>query len=85
MKKLLHKYNKYFTESAQKSLNKNFFETSNFYNLPKTHKSKVREAAVYSQNTEAVKVQNLSNLGQIGQQEDFVIFGYFSKAISKTC
>ena len=43
-------------------MNKNFFETSNFYNFPKTHKSKVREAAVYSQNTEVVKVRNLSNL-----------------------
>ena len=59
---LLHKCNKCFTESEQKSLNKNFFETSNFYNLPKTHKSKVREAAVYSQNTEVVMVRKLSNL-----------------------
>ena len=48
LKKLLHKYNKSFTESEQKFLNENFFETSSFYGLPKNHKSKVIEAAIYS-------------------------------------
>ena len=41
LKKLLHKYNKCFTESEQKLLNEKSFETSNFYGLPKIHKSKV--------------------------------------------
>ena len=52
LKKLLPKYNKCFTESEQKFLNEKSFETSNFYDLPKIHKSKVIEAAIYSQNTE---------------------------------
>ena len=65
LKKLLHRYNKCFTESEQKFLNEKSFETSNFYVLPKIHNSKVLEAAIHSQNTEAVD--------QIVQQEDLVI------------
>ena len=65
LKKLLHRYNKCFTESEQKFLNEKSFETSNFYGLPKIHNSKVLEAAIHSQNTEAVD--------QIVQQEDLVI------------
>ena len=56
LKKLLHKYNKCFTESEQKFLNEKSFETSNFYGLTKIHKSKVIEAAIHSQNTEVVGV-----------------------------
>ena len=47
-KKLLHKYNKFFTESDQKFLNKKSFETSSFYGSSKNHKSKVIEEAIYS-------------------------------------
>ena len=56
-KKLLHKYNKCFTESEQKFLNEKSFKTSNFYGIPKIHKSQVIEAAIHSQNTEVVEVR----------------------------
>ena len=62
LKKLLHKHNKCFTESEQKFLNEKYFETNNFYGLPKIHKSKVIEAAIHSQNTEVVEVREPCNL-----------------------
>ena len=43
-------------------MNEKSFETSNFYGLPKIHKSKVIEAASHSQNTEVVEVRETSNL-----------------------
>ena len=55
LKKLLHKYNKFFTESEQKFLNEKSLETSNFYGLPKIDKSKVIEAPIHSQDTEVVE------------------------------
>ena len=51
LKKFFNKCNKCFTECEQKFLNEKSFETSNFYGLPKIHKSKVIEAAIHSQNT----------------------------------
>ena len=62
LKKLLHKHNKCFTESEQKFLNEKYFETNNFYGLPKIHKSKVIQAAVHSQNTGVVEVWKPCNL-----------------------
>ena len=62
LKKLLHKYSKCFAESEQKFLNEKSFQTSNFYGLPKIHKSKVIEAAIHSQNTEVVEVEEPSDL-----------------------
>ena len=62
LKNLLHKYSKCFTESKQKVLNKKSFETSNFYGLPKIHKSKFIEVAIHSQNTEVVEVREPSDL-----------------------
>ena len=62
LKKLLHKYNKCFTESEKKFLNEKSFETSNFYGLPKIHKSKVIETAIHSQNTEVVEVREPCDL-----------------------
>ena len=62
LKKLLHKYKKCFTESEQKLLNEKSFKTSNFYGLPKIHKSKVIEAAIHSQNTEVVEVREHRDL-----------------------
>ena len=62
LKKLLHKYNKCFTEPEQKLLNEKSFETRNFYGLPKIHKFKVIEAAIHSQNTEVVEVRESRNL-----------------------
>ena len=62
LRKLLHKYNKCFTESEQKFLNEKSFETSNFYGLPKIHKSKVIEAAIHFQNTEVVEVREPRDL-----------------------
>ena len=61
LKKLLHKHNS-FTESKQKFLNEFFFETSNFYGLPKIHTSTVTEAAIHSQNTEVVQIWESHNL-----------------------
>ena len=68
MKKLLHKYNKCFTESEQKFLNEKSFETSNFYGLPKIHKSKVIETIFL------IDKKHKGSRGQIVQQEDLVIF-----------
>ena len=62
LKKLLHRYNKCFTESEQKFLNEKSFETSNFYGLPKIHKSKVIEAAIHSQNTDVVEAREPCDL-----------------------
>ena len=42
-------------EFEQKFLDEKSFENSNFYGLPKIHKSKVIEAAIHSQNTEVVE------------------------------
>ena len=62
LKKLLHKYNKCFTESEQKFLSEKSFEISDFHGLPKMYKSKVIEAAIHSQNTEVVEVREPSDL-----------------------
>ena len=59
LKKLLHIYNKCFTESEQKFPNEKSFETSNFYGLPK---SKAIKAAIHSQNTEVVEVREPRDL-----------------------
>ena len=92
LKKLLHKYNKCFTESEQKFLNEKFFETSNFYGLPKIHKSNIIDAAIHSQNTEVVEVREPSDLklrplvgGPNCPTRRLSFFGYFSKAMFKTC
>ena len=37
-------------------MNEKSFKTSHFYNLPKTHKSKVVEAAIHYQHTKVVEV-----------------------------
>ena len=62
LKKLLHKYKKCFTESEQNFLNEKSFETNNIYGLPTTHRSKVIEAPIHSQNTEVVEVPERSDL-----------------------
>ena len=62
LKTLLHKYNKCFIESEQKFMNEKSFETSNFYGLPKIHKSKVINAAIHSQNTQIVEVPEPNDL-----------------------
>ena len=62
LKMLLHKYNKCFIESEQKFMNDTSFETSNFYGLPKIHKSKVINAAIHSQNTQVVEVPEPNDL-----------------------
>ena len=62
LKKLLHICNKCFTESVQKFTNEKSFETSNFYGLPKIHKSKAIKAAIHSQNIEAVEVREPRDL-----------------------
>ena len=90
LKKLLHKYNKCFTESEQKFLNEKSFETSNFYGLPKIHKSKVIEVAIHSQNTEVVEVREPRDLKLRptvgGPNCPTRRFSYFlDKAIFKTC
>ena len=75
LKKLLHKYNKCFTEYEQKFLNKKPLETSNVYGLLKFI-SKVIEAAIHSQNTEVVEVREPRDqllAYQIVKQEDLVI------------
>ena len=100
LKKLLHKHNS-FTESKQKFLNKNFFETSNFYGLPKIHKSTVTEAAIHSQNTEVVeiwkshnlKLRTIVSMPNCSKRRLIFIFwililkffGFSFKAISKEC
>ena len=49
-------------ESEQKYRNEKSSETSNFYGLPKIQKSKVIEAAIHSQNIEAVEVREPMDL-----------------------
>ena len=49
-------------ESEQKYRNEKSSETSNFYGLPKIQKSKVIEAAIHSQNIEAVEVRETMDL-----------------------
>ena len=93
LKKLLNKWNKYFTKSEQKFLNEKSFEISNFYGLPKIHKSKVIEAAIHSQNTEVVEVRETSGLKlrpiaggpNCPTRRLSYFFGYTSKTIFKTC
>ena len=43
-------------------MNEKSFKTSHFYNLPKTHKSKVVEAAIHYQHTKVVEVWKPCNL-----------------------
>ena len=64
LKTFLHKYNKCFTESVQKYLNEKSFKASNFSVLPKTHKSKKVEAALYSQKTEVLEIREPGDLKQ---------------------
>ena len=88
LKKFLNKYNKCFMESEQKFLNEKSFKISNFYSLPKTHKSKFREAAIHYQNTKVVEVREPSNLKlrptagrPNGPTRRLLFFRYSSKTI----
>ena len=44
--KLLKKYDQCFTKDEKKYLNEKYYETSNFYGLPKIHKSELIEKAI---------------------------------------
>ena len=44
-----------FTESEWKFLNDKYHEVSNFYGLPKIHKSKIIETAINTQKNEIIE------------------------------
>ena len=45
-----------FTESESKFLNDKHHEVSNFYGLPKNHKSRIIESAINTQNSEIIEI-----------------------------
>ena len=54
--RLLRKYKTYFTEPEKKFLNDKQHEGSNFYVLPKIHKSIIAESAIETQNNEIIEI-----------------------------
>lgn len=56
LQKLLGQYKMCFTEPEWKFLNNKYHEVSNFYGLPKIHKSKLIESAIITQNSEVINI-----------------------------
>ena len=54
--RFLRKYKMCFTEPKWKFLNDKHHEVSNFYGLPKIHKSMIIESAINTQNTEIIEI-----------------------------
>ena len=52
----------FFTESEWRFLNDKHHKVSNFYGLPKIHKSKTIESAINSLNSEIIEIFESSNL-----------------------
>ena len=55
---VLRQYKMYFTETEWKFLNDKHHEVSNFYGLPKIHKSKIIKFAMNTQNSEFIGIFN---------------------------
>ena len=56
LSRFLRKYKMCFTEPKWKFLNDKHHEVSNFYGLPKIHKSMVIESAINTQNSEIIEI-----------------------------
>ena len=54
--RFLRKYKMCFIEPEWKFLNDNHHEVSNFYGLPKIHKSMIIESAINTQNSENIEI-----------------------------
>ena len=61
-KKLLSEHKKNFTDKEFKYLNKTDYNTSNFYRLPKIHKSGLITNAIIEQNSEVVNINEPQDL-----------------------
>ena len=62
LKKLLNKHKSIFTDKEFKYLNESDYNTSNFYRLPKIHKSQLITNAIKKQNSEVVIINKLQDL-----------------------
>ena len=62
MKKLLNKHKSIFTVKEFKYLNEADYSTSNFYGLPKIHKSQLITNAIKEQNSEVVSINEPQDL-----------------------
>ena len=56
IKALITKYKPLLTDSEYKYLSHNYFETSNFYDRPKIHKSEILHKAIKEQNKELITI-----------------------------
>ena len=56
LKKVLSKHKNIFTDKKFKYINEADYNTSNFYGLPKIHKSRFIPNAVKKQNSEVVSI-----------------------------
>ena len=63
--RFLRKYKMCFTEPESKFLNYKHHEVSNFYELPKIHKSMVIESAINTQNSETIEIFKPNELKRI--------------------
>ena len=62
LEKLVTKFNNCLLKEEQDFLTKFSFSTSNFYGLPKVHKSKIIQEAIQVQNSEYIKIYEPSDL-----------------------
>ena len=62
IKKLLNKHKSIFTDEEFKYLNEADYNTSNFYGLPKIHKSRLITNAIKEQNSEVVSINEPQDL-----------------------
>ena len=62
LEKLIAKFSNCLLKEEQDFLTKFSFSTSNFYGLPKVHKSKIIQEAIQVQNSEYIKVNEPSDL-----------------------
>ena len=62
MKALITKHKSLLTDSEYKYLSHNYFETSNFYGHPKTHKSEIVHKTIKEQNRELITISEPKNL-----------------------
>ena len=62
LSRFLRQHKLFFTESEWRFLNDKHHEVSNFYGLPKIHKSKTIESAMNSLNIELIEIFESSDL-----------------------
>ena len=62
LEKLVAKFSNCLLKEEQDFLTKSSFSTSNFYGLPKVHKSKIIQEPIQVQNSEYIKIYEPSDL-----------------------